>query len=401
MLLDDGFVRVYNFPAGIFEIHEQLLIPENTTVIGAASPNDMSNPSKRPDYSLQTLFLSTKGYSDYNMDYCNAQDMVTTRVGFVLSSHNTVKDICFQGADTIRPNDNQALCGGAAFETKGCASNNCFNSYINNGGSDGLAVEDVVIDNVRLNDYYWEEDQHLVGKNILGNTECRDYSGCCFCKPNGIRSSQVGVYIPQSRDVYDGAWTQDVSITNIVSRATQADGINLHGNLRNVRVHNTYFENTGDDGYALWGANNNPENVTFSDAVIVNPGVLRPNWYGNCGATYGLKQVLFKNLTCRAPTLKYPIPVPNTWNVTHIDNSMFVFFSSFSADYPWDNNLTIDGWTFEDLKGKPYYASKGTLNQPKPHKMVWTKTDDGKGGIIAPYWIPDANSNINVYAVSP
>ena len=38
--------------------------------------------------------------------------------------------------------------------------------------------------------------------------------------------------------------------------------------------------------YALWGAKLNPENVTFRRNVAVNPGILRPNWYGNCVATY-------------------------------------------------------------------------------------------------------------------
>ena len=42
----------------------------------------------------------------------------------------------------------------------------------------------------------------------------------------------------------------------------------------------------GDDVYALWGAKLNPENVTFRRNVAVNPGILRPNWYGNCVATY-------------------------------------------------------------------------------------------------------------------
>ncbi len=28
-------------------------------------------------------------------------------------------------------------------------------------------------------------------------------------------------------------------------------------------------------------------------------GIMRPNWYGNCVATYGLKSVLFANLVCK------------------------------------------------------------------------------------------------------
>ena len=62
---------------------------------------------------------------------------VTTRVGFVLGSHVSVRNVSYQGADTIRPMDNGALCGGGAFETKGCAENSCKASGVNNAGSDG------------------------------------------------------------------------------------------------------------------------------------------------------------------------------------------------------------------------------------------------------------------------
>ena len=64
------------------------------------------------------------------------QDMVRTRVGFVLSDNVTMQNINYQGIDTIRPSDNGALCGGGAFETKGCAENDCTKSSVNNGGSE-------------------------------------------------------------------------------------------------------------------------------------------------------------------------------------------------------------------------------------------------------------------------
>ena len=59
-----------------------------------------------------------------------------TRVGFVLSDNVTMQNINYQGIDTIRPSDNGALCGGGAFETKGCAENDCTKSSVNNGGSE-------------------------------------------------------------------------------------------------------------------------------------------------------------------------------------------------------------------------------------------------------------------------
>jgi hypothetical protein len=48
-------------------LDEQLLVPPNTTITGAAAPNDMRAPTRRPDYDTQTLFLATRGATDYNM----------------------------------------------------------------------------------------------------------------------------------------------------------------------------------------------------------------------------------------------------------------------------------------------------------------------------------------------
>ena len=67
-------------------------------------------------------------------------------------------------------------------------------------------------------------------------------------------------------------------------------------------MQNCHFKNTGDDGYVLWGADLEPENVTFRDSTIINTGILRPNWYGVCIATYEVKSVVFQNITCRSPT---------------------------------------------------------------------------------------------------
>jgi hypothetical protein len=226
----DG-VKAYRFPAGVFEIDEQLLVPESTTITGAASPNDMSNPTASPDWSKQTLFLATRGSSEYWADYCHATDMVHTRVGFVLSSDTAVRNVSYQGIDTIRPEDNGALCGGGVFETKGCAENDCHTS-VNNGGSDGLGSARVTIEDVRINDFYFAQDQSLVGANVTGNYDCHSgdtHQGCCFCEPNGVRSSQVAVWVPQTRDALG---TRGLVVRNLVSRSTQADGVNLHGYVR-------------------------------------------------------------------------------------------------------------------------------------------------------------------------
>ena len=62
-----------------------------------------------------------------------------------------------------------------------------------------------------------------------------------------------------------------------------------------------------------------------------------PLRYGNCVATYGLKDVVFRNMTCRAPTLQHPLPNHR------IDTTMFIFFTSFGGLYPDGNSVVLDG----------------------------------------------------------
>merc|ERR1740133_418836 len=111
---------------------------------------------------------------------------------------------------------------------------------------------------------------------------------------------------------------------------------------------------------------------------------MRPNWYGNCVATYGFRSVRFENITCRAPTLTHPVRRPNSQD-TQIDTSMFVFYTSFGGDYPDGNKVTITHWTFQDLDGQAYTPDAGTMGDPGLSGMkAWTRS---KGGVVAPYYL--------------
>jgi len=389
--------KAFRLPAGIFEISEQLLVPERTSITGASAPNDMANPAVPPDWASQTLFLATRGSTAYLPAYCRAADMVRTRVGLVLSSHVSVRNVSYQGIDTIRPEDNGSLCGGGAFETKGCATNDC-STDVNNGGSDGLGSVNVSLEDVRLNDYYFAEDRALVGATIPGNYDCSTSAWkreCCFCKPNGVRSTQVGVWVPATRDA---AGTVGLRVRRLVSSSSQADGINLHGFLSDALVENVFLQNTGDDVLALWGANRAPADVTFRDCAAVNPGVLRPKWYGNCVATYGLQSVIFERLRCAAPTLDSPRPQPGT-NVTRIATSMFVFYTSFGGLYPEGNRVELrGGWDFTDLSGEPYTPAEGTMGSPGLSGLkAWTAVP---GGTVAPFYEPSKSQQVGVVVTS-
>ena len=157
---------------------------------------------------------------------------------------------------------------------------------------------------------------------------------------------------------------------------------------------NVFIENTGDDTYALWGANANPQDILFKDCVAINPGIMRPKWYGNCVATYGLKSVVFENITCKASSPEDPIPQPGSGEIM-IDTSMFVFYTSFGGSYPSDNAVCIRGASFMNLSGQKYTPLEGSLKVYEPHKMVWTPTEDG---VLAPFYLPSKTQQVNVKA---
>lgn len=91
-----------------------------------------------------------------------------------------------------------------------------------------------------------------VGAPIEGNYDCKTQrweQECCFCKPNGVRSSQVGVWVPQTRNaegtplhkrpctvshrcvivrmcmVRTVTGTTDLLVSDVVSRSSQADAV--------------------------------------------------------------------------------------------------------------------------------------------------------------------------------
>ena len=75
--------------------------------------------------------------------------------------------------------------------------------------------------------------------SLTDNCKTGDWTKeCCFCKPNGIRSSQLAIWIPATRNA--GVGTSNISVSNVVSSSTQADAINLHGEIHGVVVRDVY-----------------------------------------------------------------------------------------------------------------------------------------------------------------
>lgn len=253
----------------------------------------------------------------------------------------------------------------------------------------------VTLENVRLNDYFFAEDRSKIGAEMSGNAECAssDFSReCCFCQPNGVRSTQVGIWCPETRDA---AGTRHLTVLNLVSRSQQADGINLHGYVADALIEHVTVQNTGDDAFALWGAERLPERVTYREVTAVRPGVLRPGWYGNCFATYGLRSASFVNITCVDSVLPAPLPQPHR-DETRASTSMLVVYTSFGGVYPPDSRILIDGWAFVDRDGLPFTAAAGiTGGSPGlSGAKVWTVPKPGAAA--APYYLPERTQRVRV-----
>lgn len=102
-------------------------------------------------------------------------------------------------------------------------------------------------------------------------------ASCCLSLLALLCYAQVGVYVPLTRDA-EG--TRDIALENVVSRSTQADGINLHGQVTRARVENVHFANTGDDTFAVWGADRNASAIVWQSCVAVPSP---PSWRSHFG----------------------------------------------------------------------------------------------------------------------
>lgn len=348
-------VRHLKFPPGMFDIDVQVPVPEKTTIEGSANPNDATDKTLKPDPSTQTFFIATSGISDENADYCGTNgtsmqqgDAQKLRIGFLLHSHTTVRNINFQGKDTTRPLDNGNLCGGGAFETPGCVSPGFGDgtgvAWLDDGGSrtgcvdhtgvanelligDGKGVENVVIENVRLNDLLLADDATTP---MLVQAQ----------------GSQVAVWVAQTQD---GSYTRNVRVTNLVSMLTRGDGINFHGYVQDSIAEGCHIENTGDDVYAAWGGYATVfSNITFRDNVAKNAGVTRNYGYGVCVAVYGGLGVEVTGTSCHDI---------RDWNPSQPDDAClngmycnsclaYVHDGWFGAIYPDNNTINIHDNTY-------------------------------------------------------
>jgi hypothetical protein len=153
----------------------------------------------------------------------------------------------------------------------------------------GKGAENVLIDSVRLNDLLLPDAPEWYVRYV--------HQGNSWNKQNTIRAygSQMAVWVPMTQD---GSATRNITVKNLVSMLTRADGINLHGNVHDSLVEDCHIENTGDDVYVLWGAYANPTGIIFRNSVARNPGYTRGYGWGTCVAVFGAKEVTFTGIKC-------------------------------------------------------------------------------------------------------
>jgi len=320
--------RHFKFPVGTFTLSHQVYVPANTIIEGVKNPNDVNDPEKKPREEEQTFFVvdADAGLRD-RRPYCKNVSGVTAkqlRPGFLLSSNTTVRNINFQGADTRRGSDNGDLCGGGVFETPGCVRGE--DCEANTG--DGKAVQNVHIENVRLNDLYY--DEHKFRAN-----------------PTSMPASQVALWVPTTKD---GRQSENISVTGLVSMYTHADGINFHGGSF-CRVENSFVARTGDDIFAVW--NSEGKDIEYKNCTGLCPGCamgLGVNRFSWCVATYGFRSVSFTDITCLDRT--EPLGAKDAklrWSSSMMARINYLFTSSVSSG---NGKFMASGWKWLDMDSK-------------------------------------------------
>ena len=101
---------------------------------------------------------------------------------------------------------------------------------------------------------------------------------------------QVALWVPTTKD---GAQSEDISVSGLVSMYTHADGINFHGGS-SCRVENSFVARTGDDIFAVW--NSEAKDIEYTNCTGLCPGCamgLGVNGFSWCVATYGFQSVSF------------------------------------------------------------------------------------------------------------
>ncbi|MEV0848093.1 glycosyl hydrolase family 28-related protein [Streptomyces sp. NPDC049954] len=217
-------------------------------------------------------------------------------------------------------------------------------------------------------------DAHLADFAVIGEvTERNDSSPDNFVNGSlGPGSSVSGMWIQHLKV---GLWltgnNDDLVVENNRILDTTADGLNLNGNARGVRVRDNFLRNNGDDALAMWSLN-----ATNSDSVFASNTISQPN-LANGIAIYGGKDITVKdNLVSDTNALGSGIAISNQ-----------KFADPF---FPLAGTITVSGNTL---------VRTGALNPNWGHAMGAVRVDAYDSDIEAAVDITDTTATDSPYGV--
>jgi len=166
-----------------------------------------------------------------------------------------------------------------------------------------------------------------------------------------IQHMKVGLWLTGNND--------NLVVENNRILDTTADGLNLNGNARGVRVRNNFLRNQGDDSLAMWSLNSADTDSSFENNTISQPNL------ANGIAIYGGTDIAVRNnLVSDTNALGSGIAISNQ-----------KFLDPFS---PLAGTITVDGNTL---------VRTGAINPNWNHPMGALRVDSYDSAI---------NANVNI-----
>ena len=166
-----------------------------------------------------------------------------------------------------------------------------------------------------------------------------------------IQHMKVGLWLTGNND--------NLVVENNRILDTTADGLNLNGNARGVRVRNNFLRNQGDDSLAMWSLNSADTDSSFDNNTISQPNL------ANGIAIYGGTDIAVRNnLVSDTNALGSGIAISNQ-----------KFLDPFS---PLAGTITVDGNTL---------VRTGAINPNWNHPMGALRVDSYDSAI---------NANVNI-----
>eukprot|EP00039_Didymoeca_costata_P011083 m.152638 g.152638 ORF g.152638 m.152638 type:complete len:342 (-) comp15055_c0_seq17:1655-2680(-) len=295
----DGGTHALN--AGEYLLDRQYILPPGTVIIGVGPTTVLRAVPTKPAH---------KGGL-----YHGCGTNAVNRVGLVLGPQTHVANLHYVGFDTGRFPDSHPLCGGAPFETPGCATAYCSDTTATGGalyGAGGVAnvlLENITVAGGTVQNVFW---MPMTRETTCSNITVRRLTVLGNCTRGG---NETPGPCPGS-----GTW---------------ADGINVHGAHHGILIEGNTVEHSGDDAFAMWSGGSNETDVVFRNNSARMPRYPR-SWLASCFAVYGGNDSAFVNNRC----------------VGTGERGMIAFLGGFQSAYAPGASSDVHG-NWQDARNKP------------------------------------------------